>query len=181
METWMTQRADEFCSYVIDGTHDSPKPTVSGRKLITSKHLKGHYIDFESANWICEEDYQKVIARSTVEQWDILYSMIGTIGNLYIEKNAFVDYACKNMGVFKFSGDAEKAFWMYYYLKSPRAMHYIQAHLRGSTQAYVPLGTLRELPVPVPPLEVRKAIVDILRPIDEKIEINNAINDNLAA
>ena len=177
--SWSTVRADQFCTLITDGTHDSPKPQQSGRKLITSKHLKGHYIDFDSANWISEADYLKVISRSAVEQWDILFSMIGTIGSIYLEKNLYVEYACKNMGIFKFSGNKANALWMYYYLKSPQAKAYIQAHLRGSTQAYVPLGSLRDMPVPVPPQSVRNAIIAILRPIDEKIECNNAINDNL--
>lgn len=178
--SWSTVRADQFCTLITDGTHDSPKPQQSGWKLITSKHLKGHYIDFDSANWISEADYLKVISRSAVEQWDILFSMIGTIGNIYLEKNSHVEYACKNMGIFKFSGNKENALWMYYYLKSPQAKAYIQTHLRGSTQAYVPLGGLREMPVPVPPQSVRNEIIAVLRPIDEKIECNNAINDNLA-
>lgn len=177
--SWSTVRADQFCTLITDGTHDSPKPQQSGWKLITSKHLKGHYIDFDSANWISEADYLKVISRSAVEQWDILFSMIGTIGNIYLEKNFHVEYACKNMGIFKFSGNKENALWMYYYLKSPQAKAYIQTHLRGSTQAYVPLGGLREMPVPVPPQSVRNEIIAVLRPIDEKIECNNAINDNL--
>lgn len=175
-----TVQADQFCTLITDGTHDSPKPQQSGWKLITSKHLKGHYIDFDSANWIGEADYLKVISRSAVEQWDILFSMIGTIGNIYLEKNPHVEYACKNMGIFKFSGNKENALWMYYYLKSPQAKAYIQTHLRGSTQSYVPLGSLRDMPVPVPPQSVRNEIIAILSPIDEKIECNNAINDNLA-
>ena len=167
---WKTIRADEFCSLVTDGTHDSPKPQAAGRKLITSKHLKGYYLDFESANWISSEDYEKVIARSSVEQWDILYSMIGTIGNVYLERNPVVDYACKNVGIFKFGGNCNKAYWMYYYLKSPQAMEFIKAHLRGTTQLYVPLATLREMPVPVPA---------ILRTLDDKIQCSIKINDNL--
>lgn len=174
---WSTVQADQFCTLITDGTHDSPKPQQSGWKLITSKHLKGHYIDFDSANWIGEADYLKVISRSAVEQWDILFSMIGTIGNIYLEKNPHVEYACKNMGIFKFSGNKENALWMYYYLKSPQAKAYIQTHLRGSTQSYVPLGSLRDMPVPVPPQSVRNEIIAILSPIDEKIECNNAINE----
>ena len=176
---WKTIRADEFCSLVTDGTHDSPKPQAAGRKLITSKHLKGYYLDFESANWISSEDYEKVIARSSVEQWDILYSMIGTIGNVYLEKNPVVDYACKNVGIFKFGGNCNKAYWMYYYLKSPQAMEFIKAHLRGTTQLYVPLATLREMPVPVPDEEERNKIVAILRTLDDKIQCSIKINDNL--
>ena len=181
MAEWAYERADRFCYRVTDGTHDSPKPQKFGRKLITSKHLKGHYIDFENANWITEAEYLKIIERSNVEQWDILYSMIGTIGNLYIETNDKIEYACKNMGIFKFNGNKDDAYWMYYYLQSPQALQYIQSHLRGSTQSYVPLGSLREMPIMLPPEGIRQRIVEILKTLDDRIENNAKINNNLAA
>ena len=96
-----------------------------------------------------------------------------------MEKNPVVDYACKNVGIFKFGGNCNKAYWMYYYLKSPQAMEFIKAHLRGTTQLYVPLATLREMPVPVPDEEEMNKIVAILRTLDDKIQCSIKINDNL--
>ena len=176
---WEIQKAEDFCVGVTDGTHDSPKAVESGRYLITSKHLGEYEIDFSSAKLISEEDYKKVISRSKVAQWDILFSMIGTIGNTYLEKNETVDYACKNMGIFQMGGDKEKAYWLYYYLKSPQACEYIASQLRGSTQQYVPLGGLRACPIPVPNEAIRRKIVEVLKVIDEKINTNNKINRNL--
>ena len=71
--TWDTVCADKFCASITDGTHDSPKPQKFGKKLITSKHLMGDHIDFDSANWISEDDYKKITSRSVVEQWDVLF------------------------------------------------------------------------------------------------------------
>jgi len=176
---WIIQKAEEFCEGVTDGTHDSPKAVEYGRYLITSKHLGEYEIDFSSAKMISEEDYKKVVARSKVGQWDILFSMIGTIGNTYLEKNEVVEYACKNMGIFQMGGDQEKAYWLYYYLKSPQAYEYISSQLRGSTQQYVPLGGLREFPIPVPDIKIRRKIVEVLKTIDEKIDTNIKINRNL--
>lgn len=176
---WSIQKAKEFCLGVTDGTHDSPKAVDVGRYLITSKHLGEYEIDFCSAKMISEDDYKKVIARSKVGQWDILFSMIGTIGNCYLEKNKSVKYACKNMGIFQMGGDEEKAYWLYYYLKSPQAKRYVLSHLRGSTQQYIPLGSLREFPIPIPEKGNRIKIIDILKSIDGKIETNNRINENL--
>lgn len=176
---WKIQKAEDFCVGVTDGTHDSPKAVGSGRYLITSKHLGEYEIDFSSAKLISEEDYKKVISRSKVAQWDILFSMIGTIGNTYLEKNETVDYACKNIGIFQMGGDKEKAYWLYYYLKSPQACEYIGSQLRGSTQQYVPLGELRAWPIPVPNEAIRRKIVEVLKVIDEKINTNNKINRNL--
>ena len=176
---WKTVKAEDFCHYVTDGTHDSPKAKESGHYLITSKHLSSQSIDFATANKISDDDYQKIIKRSPVEQWDILFSMIGTIGITYLERNKNIDYACKNMGIFKLNGDMDKAYWLYYYLQSPQAKEYIMGHLRGTTQQYLPLGSLRDFPVQVTSKEICNKIVSILRSIDDKIELNQKINDNL--
>ena len=58
-------------------------------------------------------------------------------------------------------------------------MEFIKAHLRGTTQLYVPLATLREMPVPVPDEEEMNKIVAILRTLDDKIQCSIKINDNL--
>lgn len=179
MTEWKTYRAEDYCLTVTDGTHDSPKPQAEGRYLITSKHLKPSGIDFSSANKICEEDYQKIIQRSKVEQYDILFSMIGTVGNIHRVTIPIVDFAVKNMGIFKMGGDADKSLWMYYWLQSPIAQEYIQSRITGSTQGYLTLGNLRDFPVCVPPLEEQRRIAGILGAIDDKIENNRRINSNL--
>ena len=179
MTEWKTYRAEDYCLTVTDGTHDSPKPQAEGRYLITSKHLKPSGIDFSSANKICEEDYQKIIQRSKVEQYDILFSMIGTVGNIHRVTIPIVDFAVKNMGIFKMGGDANKSLWMYYWLHSPIAQEYIQSRITGSTQGYLTLGNLRDFPVCVPPLEEQRRIAGILGAIDDKIENNRRINTNL--
>lgn len=176
---WKTYRAENFCLAVTDGTHDSPKPQAEGRYLITSKHLKPTEIDFSSANKISEEDYQKIIQRSKVEQYDILFSMIGTIGNIHRVTMPTIDFAVKNMGIFKMGGDADKSLWMYYWLQSPIAKEYIQSRITGSTQGYLTLGNLRDFPVSAPPLEEQRRIAGILGVIDDKIENNRRINANL--
>lgn len=179
MTEWKTYRAEDYCLMVTDGTHDSPKPQAEGLYLITSKHLKPSGIDFSSANRISETDYNKIIQRSKVEQYDILFSMIGTIGNIHRVTTHIVDFAVKNMGIFKMGGDADKSLWMYYWLQSPIAQEYIQSRITGSTQGYLTLGNLRDFPVCVPPLEEQRRIVGILGVIDDKIENNRRINENL--
>ena len=180
MKEWTKYTAQEFCVNVTDGTHDSPKPTEVGHYLITSKHLQNNSIDFSSAYKISEEDYLKVIKRSAVVQHDILFSMIGTIGNTVRVKDSTVDYAVKNMAIFKMGGDEIKSKWLYYWLKSFSAKEYISSRLAGSTQSYLTLDTLRNFPVFAPAENKMKLITSILSSIDDKIELNRQINDNLA-
>lgn len=139
--------AMEYCKNVFDGTHDSPKPSAAGFKLLTSKHILNNKLDKENAYFISENDYDSINKRSKVRKWDILFSMIGTVGNIYLVTEDNIDFAIKNMGVFSCEEEYE-AKWLYYYLKSPYAQSYIKNYLNGAIQKFLPLNKLRDFPVP---------------------------------
>ena len=171
-------KASEFCDSVRDGTHDSPKRVNKGYKLITSKHIKEYGLDLENAYYISEKDFNKINERSLVEKNDILYSMIGTVGLIHridYEPN----YAIKNIGLFKLN-DEIKSKWLYYYLKSPKMKSYINSLLSGSTQQYITLNKLRNLPIEIPEnyIDMIK-IIKILELLEKKININAQTNNNL--
>ena len=176
---WKEVTATEYCSKIADGTHDSPKRQNFGKYLITSKHIKGHSIDFDNAYFISEDDYQKIIKRSKVDKWDVIISMIGEYcGFCYVEDSNFTDYAVKNVGIFKV-GERIKSLWLYYYLTSPDGKAQLKSIRAGSSQPYISLGALRDLIIPVPSIEKMKEIVSIFSSLDRKIELNNKINADL--
>ena len=177
MSEWI--KAEEYCVSVFDGTHDTPKVTETGYKLVTSKNILSNTLDLNSAYFISEEDFVNINKRSKVKQYDILFSMIGTVGSLYFETSDTIDYAIKNIGVFS-CGDKEKAEWLYYYLQSSYARQYIKRYLNGAVQKFLPLKGLREFPVPQFNKELHNRI-KILLNIDQKIQINNQINQELEA
>ena len=177
MSDWI--KAEEYCVSVFDGTHDTPKVTETGFKLVTSKNILSNTLDLNSAYFISEEDFVNINKRSKVKQYDILFSMIGTVGSLYFETSDTIDYAIKNIGVFS-CGDKEKAEWLYYYLQSSYAQQYIKRYLNGAVQKFLPLKGLREFPVPQFNKELHNRI-KILLNIDQKIQINNQINQELEA
>ena len=179
MEEWNIIKAYDYCYNVTDGTHDSPKQTEFGKYLITSKHIKDKRIDFESAYKISEDDYNKIITRSKVDQWDIIISMIGAYcGFCCIESSKQTDYAIKNVGLLKV-GNELKCKWLYYYLTSPHGKQQLSKLRSGSSQPYISLGALRNLDIPVPNENTMSDIVSVLSSLDSKIELNRRINDNL--
>ena len=138
---------------IRDGTHDSPKKKAVGKPLITSKHILDGRLDIDNAYLISEEDFDKVNQRSKVDVGDILFSMIGTIGLIYLETSQSIDYAIKNIGLFKTSQHPEWAIYTYLWLKSPIGRQFIDEHKSGSTQEYVSLGSLRSIMFQVAPTD----------------------------
>ena len=169
----------EYCSNVFDGTHDSPKPCEIGVPLITSKNIVNGCLDFNGAYNISVEDYNTIQKRSAVSKWDIIFSMIGSVGEVYLEKNDNINYAIKNVGVLSCK-DEYKAKWLYYYLKTPFAKSYIKYSLAGAVQKFLSLGKLRDFPIFQYDITKNKNL-DFLSALDDKIELNNRINAELEA
>ena len=176
MEEWKEYKLEDICD-VRDGTHDTPKQTTDGKYLVTSKHIKGGRIDLSSAYKISLEDFDFINRRSKVDQWDILISMIGTVGEICLISEQ-PDFAIKNVGLIKTENE-DLAKYLYYYLKSPEAQNNISARLKGTTQQYLSLGEIRQFPIKLPPLPTQQKIAAILSSLDDKIELNNKINTNL--
>ncbi len=177
---WKLIPSNEFCNWITDGTHDSPKEQKEGKYLITSKHIKGREIDFENAYLIKEEDFNKINLRSRVDQWDVIISMIGEYcGFCYVERNAIIDYAVKNVGILK-TGDKSKALWLFYYLSSKIGKYILEINKSGTSQPYLTLGFLRDFPILFPNKENEAdCIIEVLSSLDDKIDLLHRQNKTL--
>lgn len=169
--SWDYLKAEDYCDSVRDGTHDTPKPVESGYKLVTGKHIKNGTIDYSDAYFISEKDYVAINQRSLVEKWDVLMSMIGTVGEVAVVKEK-PNYAIKNVALFKCGGSELKGKWLKYYLSSPNAQGKMRGGIKGSSQQFLSLKQLRELSIPVTTEHCMKKIVDILSDYDNLIENN---------
>ncbi len=179
---WFVEEAREDWEEVVitdlfevrDGTHDSPKQTSIGKPLITSKHILDGRLDIGNAYLISEDDFNQVNQRSKVDTGDILFSMIGTIGLIYLEQSLSVDYAIKNIGLFKSSQNPDWALYTYLWLKSSNGRQFIDEHKSGSTQEYVALGSLRSIVFQKPPIEVLQSFNKLASGYFSKIILNRS-------
>lgn len=168
---WKTIVATVYCESVRDGTHDTPKQTPTGKRLVTSKHIKNGFIYPEEGYFISENDYNKINKRSKVEKWDVLMTMIGNgLGTSAVVKYE-PDYAIKNIALFKCKNEV-KAKWLHYYLSSSIGQGMIFNSLQGSGQPFISLSLLRDFLVPVPPEPTMIKSVSILSAYDDLIENN---------
>lgn len=154
---------------VRDGTHDSPKKSETGFPLVTSKHITSGVLKIEEAYLISEEDYEKVNKRSKVNRSDILMTMIGTVGIPYLVLQPEVNFAIKNVALFKTSEVAHLKNYFYLLLKSPDMQAYLEARMAGTTQKYLSLKTLRSIDMLVPTNELLTAFNDLVNPLMDKV------------
>ena len=172
-EGWEKVKLGDLCEKIFDGTHDSPKPKDAGYKLITGKHLQKGKVDFESAYYISEEDHLKIKKRSGLEKGDIMFSNIGTIGNLSMVTEDF-EYSCKNMIVFRPQKDFQ--YFLYTYLFNENNKNKMISEAAGSTQKFLSLGYIRGFEDVLPSIEMIKHFNEFSKNL--YITINNLQNQN---
>lgn len=158
---------------VRDGTHDSPKKSDEGKYLITSRHITSGVIDYPNAYLISQDDFDEVNKRSLVESYDILITMIGTVGVSMLVLQDEIDFAIKNVGLFKTSNNKSYAVFFYLYLNSNYMTQFLDSRLAGTTQKYLTLKVLRALPVVTPDNKTLSHFVNNMSPIFKKIHSNH--------
>jgi len=165
-ESWEWARI-KSCMDVRDGTHDTPKYVEHGIPLITSKNLSNGYLDFSTAKFISIEDHLSIKQRSKVDDGDILFAMIGSIGNPVLYRGS-QEFSIKNMALFKKISDEIIMDYVYIFLRY--AQTYMKKDATGGVQAFVSLNYLRNYLIPVPPqneqIRICNAIIKLCKKID---------------
>ena len=145
------------CVDVRDGTHDSPKYVQEGIPLITSKNLHDGFLDMRNAKFISQEDHEKISQRSRVDNNDILFAMIGSIGNPVLYNGEDNKFSIKNMALFKHIHNGMLMKYVYWWLFF--SQYAMKTDSSGGVQSFVSLNYLRNYFIPVPPLAEQLRIV----------------------
>ena len=160
--SWKWVRFSEVID-VRDGTHDTPKYVTDGVPLVTSKNLVDGEIDFDTTKLISYEDAEQINMRSGVDNGDILFAMIGTIGNPVLVKKDR-EFCIKNMALFKaVSQDLLDMNYLLLFLQNEQ--HAMKKKASGGVQSFVSLKFLRNYLLPLPPVAEQKRIVAKLEEI----------------
>ena len=161
-ESWKWCRLSDVID-VRDGTHDSPKYVPVGIPLVTSKNLVNGVIDYGNVKYITQEDADKINVRSMVDDDDILFAMIGSIGNPVLVKKDR-EFCIKNMALFKRFANIDISmryvYWFLFY-----AQYKLKKEASGGVQSFISLSRFREYLIPLPPVAEQNRIVAKLEEI----------------
>ena len=127
-----------------------------------------------------DQQAYEFLGKSKLFGEEIIISNVGAnVGTVFkCPKLKYKMSLAPNSIMVKFKGDND---FYYYWFKSKQGQRMLQSIVTGSAQPKFNKTNFKELLVPVPPIDEQKRISRILRSIDDKIELNNRINHNLAA
>ena len=171
---WEIYKLSDICK-IGDGAHASLKRQKSGIPYLTAKNITKNGIDYSSLDYISEETYSKHFkensnALTKPQKNDILYSIIGSIGGVYIVKDEMIGIS-SSVAIFRCNNTVLPEY-LYYFMKSISFDSQIQALRGGVAQGFMSLSKLSTIEVPCPSLKTQHRIASILFSYDDLIENN---------
>lgn len=178
-ESWQTETLENSVDALIDYRGKTPKKQEFGIPLITAKIVKKGVIEPPS-EFIAAKDYDKWMVRGKPETGDVVITTEAPLGEVAQLKSQNVALA-QRIVTLRGKKDFLNNDFLLYLLQSKHIQHQLEARSSGSTVKGIKQSELRKIELLIPPYKEQQKISKILKRIDDKIELNNQINQTLEA
>lgn len=167
--------------YVANGSFASLAENVTYRDkedVAVLIRLVDYNNDFKGNFVFIDEHAYEFLCKSKLHGGEIIISNVGAnVGTVFrCPKLPYKMSLAPNAIMVKFKDNND---FYYFWLRSHAGQHMLRSIVTGSAQPKFNKTNFRDLLVPVPPKVQQDKIVSILQPLEDKIELNNAINENL--
>ena len=180
---WRAYPLGEITELVIDYRGKTPKKlggdwSESGYRALSAKNIKtGHIVQPDTIRFVSEEMYHKWM-KDEIQRGDIIITSEAPFGQiLYWDSEEKIVLSQRLFGV-RVKEEHDSKF-VYYYMTTSDFQGEMDGRATGTTVVGLRQPELMKCVVRCPDLDTQKKIASILSSIDEKILINDKINENL--
>lgn len=156
---WEWIRLGDISFKITDGSHNPPKgeENVTEYLMLSSQNINGNKIvDLMKCRYLSKENYELEDKRTQVKTGDILLTIVGTIGRSCIFQENLKVVLQRSVGVIdtKYCND-----YLKYLFDSPKIQEHFNSNATGTAQKGIYLTQLKQMVIPLPPLQEQKRIV----------------------
>lgn len=154
--------------------------TENGIPIIRVNNFKSGVLDDSDVLRVSksiEDNYR----RTRLQGGEVLLTLVGSVGQTAIVSGDLAGWnVARAIAVIRPSEEVS-AKWLTICLQSADARHFLDGRANTTVQKTLNLGDVKQVPIPIPPKEVRYQIESMVTSIDDKIDLNRRINQTLEA
>ncbi len=150
---------DDITLSIRDGTHNPPIRTKNGLPLLSAKHIQNGFIDWgKNCPRISEFDFNKITKNNSIEENNILLTIVGTLGRSCVVKTTDHFTVQRSVAILKLKNEIVPDFVKYFF-DSMQFQDNLKKNARGVAQVGVYLNSLKKFKIPIPNYDEQKIIV----------------------
>ena len=145
----------EYTKYIYPNLSDFGIPLFKG------KNIQGNKLILKFESYIPKE-ISNQLERSKLNKKCILTPYVGSIGNVAIFDGSFEAHLGSNVGKIEILNNNALEEYMCYFLQSGIGYLELTKHKKATAQESISIAAIRDVKIPLPPLEIQKQIVKLL-------------------
>lgn len=155
---------------------ESGVPVIRGQNMGRGRWVSGDFV-------FVSEEKAEALSANIARPGDVVFTQRGTLGQVAVVPEEPYERYVISQSQMKLTVDADMALplYLYYEFSSPWQDVYLRANAIQVGVPHTNLGILRDTPVQLPDIDSQRRVVGVLGSLDDKIEINRAINRSLEA
>lgn len=169
---WEKVKLKDVCTLIVDCPHSTAPNEGKGYPLIRTPNIGRGRLLLDGVHRVSKAVYDRRNIRAIPQENDLIFAREATAGNVAIvQKNEKV---CLGQRTVLLRPDPKyvDSDYLVYCLLAPEQQYNLLGSANGSTVAHVNLPVIRNLTIPLPPLDVQKRIGQVLKTYDDLIENN---------
>lgn len=182
------KKMGEICTSINTGLNPRKffklnTPDSEGYYVTIREIRNGRIVFSEKTDRINKEALRLCNNRSNLETGDVLFSGTGTIGQVAVVRQTPINWNIKE-GVYsiKPKPNIVSSQYLRYILESRRIHDSIMKKVAGGTVQSIPMAELKNIRIPIPPLELQEKIVAILDRFETLVnDLTNGLPAEIAA
>jgi type I restriction enzyme S subunit len=167
---WEVKKLEEVCYKVTDGTHQSPEWSISGIPFLFVSNIVNGEIDFNVSKYISEDFWQKLTLRCPIEINDILYTTVGSYGNVALVRTDKKFCFQRHIAHIKPDNSKINPEFLLGLMQSDGIKRQADQQVRGIALKTLNLKELKSFQVFNPPINLQKKYAAIRRKIESKLQ-----------
>lgn len=175
---WEEVLLKDYLDSIIDYRGKTPKKSESGIVTLSAKSVRMGFIEYDNAYYISEETYKSFMTRGFPKKGDVLITTeapLGCISRLDRDKVGLAQRLITIRGKVNKLDNG----YLLYYLQSSFGQHELTSRATGTTVQGIKRSEFEKVKLILAPINEQKRIADILSAFDDKIELNNQMNQTL--
>ena len=169
----------EACEFIVDCPHTTAKDEGYGFPLVRTPNIGRGRLHFDNVHRVSESVYNARNKRAIPQTDDLIFAREAPVGNVaIIRPDQKVCLGQRTVLIRPNKAIVDPSF-LVYYLLSPIIQHALLNSANGATVSHLNMSDIRNLEIKLPSLDQQRKIGAILSLIDERIIINESINQNL--
>jgi len=161
-QDWNVVSLSSVCQKIADRDHTTPKYVIEGIPIISPKDFTKGGIDFSKCKKISVKDHEINKKRTDLRKSDILFSRIGTIGQVRFVDAEEQFSILHTIVQIRANEKIVTPRYLYYYLQSAFIQKRSKADVQSMGTPDLGIKKIREFEIPIPPVIIQKKIVQKL-------------------